>query len=178
MRPHARKDHLLVREVGDELVVYDRERHHAHRLNRTAALVWRHCDGQRTVAEIARLLQYELNHAVDEKLVWLSLLRLDRAHLLRERVTGPQKLTGQSRRQVVRKLGLVGALSFLLPVVTTLAAPTPALAQSGVTFTCTPDAGNTCCVCQGGGSCLNGLGKVECIVDRGCDWKGNHKCKP
>ncbi len=56
MQPQARQDKLLVQEVGDELVVYDQKRHVAHSLNRTAALVWQNCDGQRTVADLAALL--------------------------------------------------------------------------------------------------------------------------
>src|SRR5262249_23076057 len=103
MRPQARHDKLLVRQVGDELVVYDMKRHQAHRLNRTAALVWRHCDGRTTVPEIARMLQQHLKHSVDENLVWSSLFRLERARLLREYITGPQEVVGLSRRQALRK---------------------------------------------------------------------------
>jgi hypothetical protein len=135
MMPHARQDNLLVREVGDELVVYDQERHRAHRLNRTATLVWRRCDGQTTVAEMAALLQSELNLvAVDEGLVWLALDRLEKAHLLRP-WRRPAKAAGITRRQVARQLAGTAAVA-LLPVVATLVAPTPALAQSPVADAC------------------------------------------
>lgn len=135
MRPHARKDGLLVQEVGDELVIYDQERHRAHRLNQTAALVFRHCDGQTTVKELATLLQTELDVPADEEMVWLALDRLDKAHLLRERLTRPAGVAGVSRRQVVRRLAKTAALA-LLPVVTTLMAPTPAMAGTVVLGCC------------------------------------------
>lgn len=130
MLPEARKDKLLVQQVGDELVVYDQERHKAHRLNRTAAFVWRHCGSQRTAAEVAVLLESELNVPANEELVWWTLNRLDKAHLLQEHMTRPTEAASISRRQVVRRLGLVGGLAVLLPVVTSIVAPTPVMASS------------------------------------------------
>jgi hypothetical protein len=43
--PQARTEGLTVRELAEETLVYDKERHKAHCLNRTAACVWKHCDG-------------------------------------------------------------------------------------------------------------------------------------
>ena len=48
--PAARTSGLVVRELAEETLVYDEERHRAHCLNRTAALVWRHCDGKTPVS--------------------------------------------------------------------------------------------------------------------------------
>src|SRR6266849_515680 len=108
--PHAREAGLLTQELPDELLVYDLERHRAHSLNRTAALVWRHCDGKTSVAEIAGLLNRELSLPADEQVVWMALARLQRARLLQERVTVPGEGTSYSRRVVMRKLGLAGGL--------------------------------------------------------------------
>ena len=41
-------ENLLSLPVGDELVVYDLERHKASCLNETAAQVWQWCDGATT----------------------------------------------------------------------------------------------------------------------------------
>lgn len=131
MAPRAREDRLVVQELPDEVLVYDLNRHKAHCLNRTAALVWGHCDGQTTVAEMATLLRKELNHPVDEAVVWLALHRLGRAHLLRERVIPPAGAPRLSRREVMRKLALAGAFSVLLPAVTSIVAPTAAEAATG-----------------------------------------------
>src|SRR2546423_15689116 len=46
--PRARDARLVIQELPDELLVYDLERHRAHSLNRTAALVWRHCDWKKS----------------------------------------------------------------------------------------------------------------------------------
>ncbi|MBV9278705.1 MAG: hypothetical protein JOZ41_01360, partial [Chloroflexi bacterium] len=46
LAPRARKNGLIVRELEDEVLVYDLERHRAHCLNRAAGLVWKHADGE------------------------------------------------------------------------------------------------------------------------------------
>jgi hypothetical protein len=132
MLPRARKHQLLVQEVGDELVVYDQERHQVHRLNRTAALVWRHCDGQTTVAELAALLATESNLPADEELAWLALRQLEKADLLQQPPTRPAGGTRVTRRQLLAKLGRTAAVALLVPVVMTIVAPTPAMAQTTV----------------------------------------------
>ena len=55
----ARHDRLVVEAVSDELVVYDLDRGTVHLLNPVAALVWKHCDGRTTVAQLASLLHAE-----------------------------------------------------------------------------------------------------------------------
>ena len=132
MRPEARRDNLLVEALEDELLVYDVERHRAHSLNGTAALVWRHCDGLKTTGDLALLLHRELGLPVDERLVWLALDRLEQAHLLRERPARPVDAGRMSRRQVVHQLGLASGMALLLPAVTSMAVPTLAMAQSPV----------------------------------------------
>lgn len=130
MVARAREDRLVVQELPDEVLVYDLDRHKAHCLNRTAALVWRHCDGRTTAAEMACLLEKELKFPVDEAVVWLALGRLGRAHLLEERVRPPAGAAGLSRREVVRRLALAGGLLVLLPLVSSIVAPTAAHAAS------------------------------------------------
>jgi hypothetical protein len=167
-KPLARTEGLVVRELPGELVVYDRQRHQAHCLNATAAQVFKLCDGRTTVGELARRLGRELDGPADEKLVWLSLERLERAHLLQERPPAPAKVGGYSRRELVRRFGLVAAT---LPVVATILAPTPAeAAVSGcVVHDVTPcanpgDDGRPCDECDGllcdgictSGTCLGG----------------------
>lgn len=129
--PEARQDKLLVQEIEDELVVYDQERHRAHLLNRTVTLVWRNCDGKHTVAEIAALLQGSWSlPAAEEALVMLALRRLERAHLLKERGTCPADGPDISRREVTRQLSLAGGFMALVPAITSILVPTPAMAGS------------------------------------------------
>src|SRR5579859_903618 len=131
MLPKARLNQILVEQVDDELVVYDEARDVAHSLNPSAALVWRHCDGRTTVPELTNLLHTTLKLPADEELVWLALDRLETAHLLQDRLERPTEMASVSRRQVIRKLGLASGVALLLPVVTSIVAPSPALAASG-----------------------------------------------
>lgn len=141
MGPLARHDRLLDQEIGDELIVYDRDTEKVHSLNSTSALVWRHCDGETSVADLAVLLHRELDLPADEDLVWLALRNLNRARLLVAPFERPGTGIRPTRRQVIQKLGLAGGLALLLPVVTSITAPTPAMAQSEV-IPCGP--GGTC----------------------------------
>jgi len=130
MTPQARQDRIVVQEVGDETIIYDEQRDHVHRLNRTAALVWRHCDGRHTVAALVKILQAETATPVTEDMVWLALDRLEKEHLLQSPLARAEEAGRVTRRQVLRKAALVGGMSLLLPVVQSMVAPTPAMAAS------------------------------------------------
>lgn len=156
--PATRRDGLIVRELDDETLIYDRERDEAHCLNRTAAFIWKHCDGQLSVAEIAVLLEKELQIKVDPEIVWLALARLHSKHLLKK--TSPQEDLRQriSRRAMAARLAQ--AMVIALPIITTIAAPTPASAGScspncgvGPTAECCP-AG---CPCSTSAMCCSGV---------------------
>lgn len=118
LMPERRKDELVVRELPDEVLVYDLERHKAHCLNQTSALVWKHCDGTQTVPDVARLLERELRTPVDEAVVWLALDQLGKFHLLQERIERPAGMARISRRELVRTY-LPAALT--LPLIVSLA---------------------------------------------------------
>jgi len=133
MNPRARTEGLRLESLDDDLLVYDLDRNRAHRLNATAALVWRNADGQRSVADLAEVLRQSLDDVADENLVLCSLDRLAAARLLENAPERTADAARASRREFVRKVGAVGALSLLLPVVTSIAAPTRAQAQSGRT---------------------------------------------
>ena len=92
--PIARDEGLLIQELPDEVLVYDLESYRAHCLNRTAASVWRHCDGKKDVRRIAEILEDELESPVSEDVVWFALRRLGRAQLLQERVAQQLKNIG------------------------------------------------------------------------------------
>ena len=133
LMPRARQDELVVEELQDETLVYDLERHKARCLNRTAALVWRCCDGQTSVAEVAALLEEQLAIPTDEAVVWMALDRLSRADLLSEPVTLPADRAQYSRRQMLRTLRRAAGISLLLPVIESIVAPLAAAQASCVT---------------------------------------------
>lgn len=136
--PKMRERALVIDQLPDEVLVYDRERHQAHCLNQTAALVWQHCDGRTTAAGIARRLQRELDQPFDEELVWLALRQLDQIHLLEKPILLPQQLAGMSRRQMVRAMGIAAVVA--VPVVTSIVAPTASEAATCLPkkATCSP----------------------------------------
>lgn len=106
--------------VGVETLVYDLERHRAHCLNRTAALVWSACDGRRDAAAIARAIASEMPEASVE-LVQVTLVKLERAHLLADPVGAVP------RRTALRRLTLAAGL---MPVVSSILVPEAAQAAS------------------------------------------------
>lgn len=124
MGPSARRDGILTREVGEDLVVYDETTHRVHSLNRTAALVWQHCDGRTSVDELARLLSAKGDRAASEEILYATLAELSEAELLTTPVAVP------SGRQLTRKqLLLVAAgLGLLVPVIESIVAPSRAAA--------------------------------------------------
>src|SRR5262249_43067604 len=80
----------------------------AHCLNQTAALVWKHCDGQTSIAELVRILEQELHTAIPAEVVWLALQQLGKAHLPTERVEGLGGDARLSRRGGERRLAVYG----------------------------------------------------------------------
>ena len=134
--PLARKDGLLVQAIDKELLIYDLDRHKAHCLNRSAALIWGHCDGKATAAEVACLVGSEIETSLDEETVWSAVTQLDWACLLHGRITQPHNAKRLSRREAVRRLSIAAAST--VPLVTSIVAPHAAEAA-----TCTPP-GETC----------------------------------
>ena len=126
--PRARTARLILTEVPDELLIYDLDTHRAHCLNRTAALVWKLCDGTRDVGGLARDLGAELGSPVVEDLVWHTLADLDRHDLMREPSPLPASLAGTSRRDFLRHAALATAVA--APLIASIVAPTAAEAGS------------------------------------------------
>jgi hypothetical protein len=137
LMPHARTDQLVVSEVDDEVLVYDLARHRAHCLNRTTALVWRLCDGRTTIEALAARLQGELGAPVKAEVVWLALRQLDRALLLRERLSPPEDIS-LSRQELLHKVGVGSVGLMALPAVASIVAPAAA-----ATTSCSPS-GHPC----------------------------------
>ena len=135
--PVARKTGLVIQEVPDEVLVYDMETNKAHCLNRTAAMVWRSCDGTRSVSDIAAHLGSISGESVTDDLVWLAIDQLNSNDLLEKKIHAD--LNGLSRREVIKRIGLTSMVA--LPVIASLVAPPTALASAS-------------CVCNQDSDCL------------------------
>ena len=152
MRPVARTNGLVVRLIGDETLVYDTRRHHAHCLNRTAALVFRASDGSRTTGEIAAQLGSDTPTDAAEEAVERALEQLAEVGLLASEYHAPPR-AGTSRREVLRRVGFGAALA--APIVTSLVVPTPAEAAASCIqeASCTDANAGQPCYVIGPGEC-------------------------
>lgn len=144
--PLARSERLVVEQIDDEVLVYDQDTAAAHCLSGTAASVWRACDGRTTSGEIAAELELDLQTAK------LALEELERCDLLEV----PQP-TGVTRREATTRIVKVGAVAAAAPLIYSIAAPAPAMAQSQA-FCLGQGCGhgcdqcfsvNCCCCCPG-----------------------------
>jgi hypothetical protein len=148
--PRMREQRLVIDDLPDEVLVYDLDRHKAHCLNQTAAMVWRACNGRTSASAISSRLTRELRTPFSEDLVWLALRQLEKLNLLEQSISLPPQFLGISRRQMIRNLGL--AASVAVPVVTSIVSPTPSQAA-----TCAAR-GESCLIksCCSGLSCNGG----------------------
>jgi hypothetical protein len=158
-RPVSITENLVTQQIDNEWLVYDARTGRAVQLNAAAAQVWQACDGQRTVAEIARQIKGVDNAAVSVDVVWLALELLEREGLVvpvSESVAAPQI----SRRQVAKRVG--AAALMVLPMV--VAMNVTVSAQGSVPsacLTCINQSNNqlNCGVCANiTGTCYNNNG--------------------
>jgi Coenzyme PQQ synthesis protein D (PqqD) len=144
-QPKARTERIIVKEVQDEVLVYDMDRDTAHCLNLSAAAVWKKCDGRSTPAQIADSLRTESQTNVNEDFVWLALEQLARDHLLEGPLEWSASVPRLTRREAVRRFGIGAAIA--IPLITSILAPTPAQAA-----TCIPKGG----LCSTNADCCSG----------------------
>jgi hypothetical protein len=123
--PRARKDGLLEETVGEELLLYDRDSHTAHCLSPIAACVWRHCDGEHDVTELAELA------GTSESLVADALHELREKDLLAAEPELVQStIPGLSRREAIGRVARYGAAAAGASLIVSATAATPAMASS------------------------------------------------
>lgn len=146
--PRARTEKLLIKELDDETLVFDLERNRAHCLNRSAALIWKHCDGKTSIRDISKAVSAEMDSRVGERAIWFAVSQFNKDHLLDEQLPLPSHIaaSGMNRRQMMRTLGIAAAVA--VPLVTSIVAPTAVQAVS-----CLP----TGAACTGSAECCSGL---------------------
>lgn len=152
-KPIARKEGLVIQELNDEVLVYDLNTNKAHCLNESAAIVWRNCDGAKTITDIANQFIEKSGNKVNEDFVWLAIDQLNDLNLLEMELKPNFK--GQSRREVLRKIGLASVIS--LPLVASLVAPTSVFAAVSCGCVSPASCGVGSCsagTCDGLGRCL------------------------
>jgi hypothetical protein len=150
--PRARTDGLLEETVGEELLLYDRDSHTAHCLSPIAACVWRHCDGEHDVTELAELA------GASESLVADALHELLEKDLLAaEPALMQSTIPGVSRREAIVRVARYGAAAAGASLIVSATAATPAMASSTESpedctkeNRCVSEMDSTCCCCKNG----------------------------
>jgi hypothetical protein len=177
-RPKARTEQLISERIGDELVIYDQRNNLAHCLSHDAVLVWEHCDGRLTEAEIA------LKLALAPEVVERAVAALEELCLLDE---GSPAASGYSRRQATIRLARIGGAALVGPLVYSvdvgsaaaaashLAAGCPVTACTGVTSCPGSTANGTNSTCASGRcycSTINSSGttqnQLRCAISSSC----------
>jgi len=160
--PKSRTKDLVVSEMADELLVYDLKTDKCHCLNKTAYFIWQNCDGKTTPNKIAAKLDTNAPADSVEHITIAALAKLERADLLEGSTIYAGMIRQTSRREVIRRLSLAGAVA--LPVVSSIVAPTAATAQSGCPSGIVCSISRTCC--PTGQRCI--LGTDCCPNAQGC----------
>lgn len=143
--PQARKDGLLEEVVGEEILLYDQESHIAHCLSPIAAAVWRHCDGEHNVAELAEFA------GASESVIVDALQKLHEKDLLDAKpVLLQSPVPGESRREAIGRVARYGAAVAAGSLIVSATAATPAMAITGATTCELGSTGEFCCLCVDG----------------------------
>jgi hypothetical protein len=145
--PLSRNADIVVQALGEEILIYDLKTHQAYNLNETSALVYQACDGKTTFDELKR--QYKFT----DDLIFLALDQLKTGGLIETDDSFVSPFSGMSRREAIRKVAFASIIT--LPVISSLVAPTAAMAQSSG--------------CGGGGAgCVNSGGNCGGAVVGNC----------
>ena len=123
----ARRNDIVVDEVVDELLIYDRRADVAHCLGEIAATVWRTCEGGATLGEVAeQLVARDLADSSDDaaELADTAVAELVEKGLLKTSGIGADRV---SRRQALRRMAGVGAAALVAPLVVSAAVPNSCL---------------------------------------------------
>lgn len=169
MVPATRSDGLLVEQVGRDIVVYDTTSNEAHCLKGLAAVVFRHADSHPSAADLAKTAAAEIAEPVTEAQVADAVAQLSERGLMQ---TPLVVRDGLSRRELVRRSAFIGTAAFATPLITSIVAPTAAMAASGVPTGCTGCGQNKDCVSN---HCCQP--QKDCNDLRGCCVGLNNSCQ-
>jgi hypothetical protein len=150
--PLARSENLVVEEVAGELLIYDTSTDRAHCLNESAAAIWRHCDGTRSVDKLANHLFPKLEASDATQIVRVGVERLRRRHLIEGALIKDAKVD-LSKRQMLKKVAILAAAAGVVaPLISSIVAPSPAYAFSCLKSGVSCESSFQCCTL----ACLNG----------------------
>jgi hypothetical protein len=126
--PLAKTKDIVVQTLGKEILIYDLNTHKAYNLNETSSIVYQACDGRTFFTEL------KAKNKLTDEIIYLALDELKKENLIEESDGYDSPFEGMSRREVIRKVGFASMIA--LPVISSLVAPTAAMAQSPEGLTC------------------------------------------
>jgi hypothetical protein len=121
--PQSRSNEIVVRDLNEEVLIYDLVTNKSYCLNKTAAIVYNSCDGKTSFDELKK------KHKLTDDIIYLALDELMKDNLIETDASFGSSFSGVSRRDLIKKIGLTSMIA--LPVISSIVAPTAAHAQSG-----------------------------------------------
>jgi hypothetical protein len=149
--PLARSNDVVVQQLGKEILVYDLLTHKAYNLNETCSVVYNACDGKTTFSDL------KIKHKFTDDIIFLALDELKKDNLIEADSLFVSPFVGMNRREVIRRVGLASMIA--LPVISSLVAPTAAMAQSGGGANCTSCTADSQCT-SGNCATISGICKA------------------
>jgi hypothetical protein len=171
-KPLARSEDLVIEELEDELLVYDRKSVRAHCLSADAARVWRACDGNTNVDGLRDALDLDRDTVLRalEELEHAELLESHELQIVNANGNGSAKGNGITRRQFGSRGAKVGSAVVAAPLILSITAPSAAAAVSPPPFVCQLYTTKDC-------GCSVGCGSIAgcCCCNENCPTQGSCK---
>jgi len=118
--PQARATDLIVKELENEILIYDMSANRAICLNEMSRLIWKYCDGKTRFEDLME--KYNLT----KDIIHLALDEFQNHHLLMGRIETGVPDDKVERRRFIVKTGAAAAIA--IPIVKTIVAPQAAFA--------------------------------------------------
>lgn len=129
LRPVARHLDLVVKNLDDEIIVYDLKTNHALYLNEISGVIWKLCDGQRSVADIRHILQNEYSKKVSSDFILFAIYQLRKDNLLSDDHDIDNYLKKYWGRRAIKKFGFGLMQALPKPRIKSVLAPTAIVAS-------------------------------------------------
>jgi hypothetical protein len=162
-KPIARTENLVIEDLDDEILIYDRLTAQAHCLNGPAAQVWRASDGDLSEESLAASL------GLDADEVRFALVQLEDKNLLDLGPVVQVDGNGTTRRQFTITTAKAGAIAAAAPMIYSILAPTPAAAATPSVAQCLFYSAASCDGCRSICGC--------CCCCEGCSTATVPACK-
>jgi hypothetical protein len=158
--PRSRCADIVVQNLGKEVLIYDLMTHKAYNLNEMCAAVYMACNGRTSFEQLRK------SSGLTDDIIFLALDELKKEELLESGEEYDSPFKTLSRREAIRRVGLASMIA--LPVISSLVAPTAAMAQSSGFAPGSRTLGQTCTAstqcasgapnCTGGTCCVGSVG--------------------